>query len=68
MWEHREPSVILASGDRVAIDVEGIKIMQAFRDCSLVDNPWNYTQTRRAATLGRGVRNEQEHVVVAKSP
>lgn len=64
--ERREPNVILASGDRVAIDVEGIKTIQTFKDCSLIDNPWNYTQICRAATLGIGAKNEQEYVVVNK--
>jgi len=62
--EVREPNVILASGDRVALDVESIKIIAGFEGSKLKDNPWSYTQIRRAAELGLGVRNEQEYSVV----
>ena len=62
--EVREPNVILASGDRVALDVEAIKIIAGFEGSKLKDNPWSYTQIRRAAELGLGVRNEQEYSVV----
>lgn len=62
--EVREPNVILASGDRVALDVEAIKIIAGFEGSKLKDNPWSYTQIRRAAELGLGVKNEQEYKVV----
>jgi uncharacterized protein (DUF362 family) len=52
------PNVILASGDRVAIDVEAIKTIQAFPNSSLQDDPWSYLQIRRAVELGLGVSNE----------
>jgi uncharacterized protein (DUF362 family) len=62
--EVREPNVILASGDRVALDVEAIKIIAGFEGSKLKDNPWSYTQIRRAVELGLGVKNEQEYKVV----
>ena len=62
--EKRSPNVILASGDRVAIDVEAIKTIQSYEGNSLPDNPWNYTQIRRAAQLGIGVKSEAEYTVV----
>jgi uncharacterized protein (DUF362 family) len=62
--ERRSPNVILASGDRVAIDVEAIKTIQSYEGNSLPDNPWNYTQIRRAAQLGIGVKSEAEYTVV----
>ncbi len=62
--ELRSPNVILASGDRVAIDVEAIKTIQSFEGNSLPANPWNYTQIRRAAQLGIGVKSEAEYTVV----
>jgi len=62
--ERRSPNVILASGDRIAIDVEAIKTIQSFEGNSLPDNPWNYTQIRRAAQLGIGVKSEAEYTVV----
>lgn len=63
--ELREPNVILASGDRVAIDVEALKIIQGYEGSSLNEDPWSYTQIRRAVELGLGVKNEQEYVVIS---
>jgi uncharacterized protein (DUF362 family) len=59
--EVREPNVILASGDRVAIDVEAIKIIESYPDAKLQDNPWSYTQIRHAVELELGARNEREY-------
>lgn len=60
------PNVILASGDRIAIDVEAMKIIQTFQGASLQADPWSYIQIRRAVELGLGVRNEQDYNVVDK--
>jgi uncharacterized protein (DUF362 family) len=60
----RNPNVILASGDRVAMDVECIKVVESFEGSKLRDNPWSYTQIRRATALGLGVRNEDEYTLV----
>jgi uncharacterized protein (DUF362 family) len=62
--EVREPNVIFASGDRIAIDVEGIKIIESYEGTKLTEDPWSYTQIRRAVELGLGVRNEQEYEVI----
>lgn len=62
--ETRNPSVVLASGDRIAIDVEALKVIEGFEGASLEDDPWSYTQIRRAAELGLGVKNEQDYRVV----
>jgi len=49
----REPNLILASTDRVALDVEGIKIIQSFEGNSLEGiNPRELPQIKRAKTLG----------------
>lgn len=60
----REPNVVLASGDRIAIDVECIKIIESYEGAKLKENPWSYTQIHRAVELGLGVRSEQEYEVV----
>jgi uncharacterized protein (DUF362 family) len=60
----REPNVILASGDRTAMDVEGIKIIESFEGASLTVDPWSYAQIRRAVELGLGVKSEQDYKVV----
>jgi len=62
--ELRNPGVVLASGDRIAIDVEALKIIQGFEGASLKDDPWGYIQIRRAVELGLGVKNEQEYKVI----
>jgi uncharacterized protein (DUF362 family) len=64
--EVRNPNVILASGDRVAMDVESIKIMQSFENSKLKGNPWSYTQIRRATALQLGVIEESEYTVITE--
>lgn len=60
-----EPGVILASGDRVAIDVEGVKILQQYpRDNQLQVPVWEMPLIRRAIELGLGVSSEKEYRVV----
>jgi uncharacterized protein (DUF362 family) len=62
--EVRNPNVILASRDRVAMDVESIKVISSFKGSKLKNNPWSYTQIRQATALGLGVKNENEYVIV----
>lgn len=51
--EVRQPDLILASTGRVAIDVEGIKIIQSFKDNSLEGvDPEQLAQIKRAIELG----------------
>lgn len=53
--ELREPGLILASTDRVAIDVEGIKTIQSFKGNSLSKiNPWQLSQIKGAVEIGIG--------------
>ena len=58
--EVREPDLILASTDRVAIDIEGIKIIQSFKGNSLnsIDS-WKLPQIKRAVEIGIG-QNQRE--------
>jgi uncharacterized protein (DUF362 family) len=60
----REPGLILASGDRIAVDVEGIKIIKGFEGNNLEKEPWDYAQIRRAIELGLGVKREEDYEVV----
>jgi len=62
--ELRSPGVVLASGDRIAMDVEGLKIIESFEGASLKDDPWSYAQICRAVELDLGVKNEQDYRVV----
>lgn len=51
--EVREPNLILASTDRVSIDIEGIKIIQSFKGNSLAGiNPHQLTQIKLAKEIG----------------
>lgn len=62
--EVREPNLVLASGDRIAIDVESIKVIESFVGAKLKDDPWNYPQIKHAVQLGLGVKSEQEYEVI----
>jgi len=60
----KEANLILASDDRIAIDVEGIKIIQSFKGNSLKNiNPWELPQIKRAVELKLGTQNENEYQV-----
>lgn len=49
----KEPNLILASEDRVAIDIEGIKIIQSYRGNSLKGiNPLEIPQIKKALEMG----------------
>ncbi len=62
--EVRRPNLVLASGDRIAMDVEAIKVIKSFEGANLIDDPWSYTQIQCAKALGLGVKNEEEYSVV----
>jgi uncharacterized protein (DUF362 family) len=63
--ELREPNLILASGNQVAIDVEGVKILQSYPGNGLAGkNVWDLMQIKHVIELGLGPRNEEEYEVV----
>ncbi|MBM4466019.1 MAG: DUF362 domain-containing protein [Chloroflexi bacterium] len=62
--ELREPNLILASGDRIAIDVEALKVIQSYPGYSLNKSPWELTMIRRAVELGLGATSDAEYRVV----
>ncbi len=64
--EVREPKVVMASGDRVAVDVEAIKTIESFEGAKLKDDPWSYTQIRRAVELGLGARSDDDYEVITR--
>ncbi len=61
--ELREPNLVLASGDRIAIDVEGLKVIQSYPGHSLKKGPWELTMIRRAVELGLGATSEAEYQI-----
>ena len=64
--EVKNPNVILASGDRIAIDAEALKILISYKARNKLefDDPFQYRQISRAAELGLGVKSEKEIRVV----
>jgi uncharacterized protein (DUF362 family) len=63
-----EPEIILASGDMVSIDVEGIRILQSFKaDNNLNMNVWDLPQIRHARELGIGARSDEDIDVIEES-
>jgi uncharacterized protein (DUF362 family) len=61
----REPNLILASGNQVAIDVEGVKILQNYSGNSLEGkNVWDLTQIKHSVKLGLGPHDEEQYEVV----
>ncbi len=61
--ELREPGFILASGDRIAIDVESLETLESFDGASLDGDPWEFAQIRRAVALGLGVESRDAYEV-----
>jgi len=65
--EIREPNLILASGDRIALDVEGIKIIQGYNAENLLKtNPWELETIKRAIELGIGSTSEKDYRVIER--
>ena len=64
--EVREPNVIFASGDRIAMDVEALKVMASYEGARLKDEPWSYPQIRHAVELGLGAKSEEDYKVVTE--
>ena len=59
------PGAILASGDSVAIDVQGVKLMQNYAAVNhLAGDPWALPQIRTAVRQGLGVQGEEEYVLI----
>jgi len=57
-----EPNLMLASGDRVAIDAVGVAILRIYGSTRNVmkDRIFDLAQIRRAAKLGVGVKSPEE--------
>jgi len=64
--EVREPKLILASGSQVAIDVEGVKMLQSYPGNKLEGKKvWDLIQIKHAVELGLGPHSEEEYEVIA---
>jgi len=59
------PGVIVASGDPVAMDVQGIRLLQNYAAVNhLAGSPWDLPQIRTAARHGLGVQKDREWTLV----
>ncbi len=62
-----EPDVVLASGDRIALDVEGVKILQTYPRENMLRQPvWELPVIARAVELGLGAKNENDYQLVTE--
>src|SRR4030042_601289 len=60
-----EPNVILASGDRIALGVEGVKILQSYPRENLIQAAvWEMPIICRAIELGLGIKSEADYKVL----
>jgi uncharacterized protein (DUF362 family) len=55
----RRANVLLASGDRVAVDVQGIREIQRIPGNALSGDAWGYRQLRHAVRLGLGASSDE---------
>jgi len=62
--EMREPGLVLASHNRVALDVDAMRIIQGFPGHSLPADPWTLPQVARAVELGLGPCEGRDYQVV----
>lgn len=59
-----EPKILLAGTDRIAVDVEALKILKSYPAKNKLDgDPWQLPQIKRAVELDLGVKNEQEYQI-----
>jgi uncharacterized protein (DUF362 family) len=60
------PNLILASGDMVSIDVEGVRILQSYNAKNRLDGDiWEIPQIRHAAQIGIGARTDDDIYVIS---
>ncbi|MFQ6015266.1 MAG: DUF362 domain-containing protein [Anaerolineae bacterium] len=62
--ELRKPDLVLASGDRVAIDVEALKLIKSYPGHALRKDVWDLTMIKHAVQLGLGPGSEEGYRVV----
>lgn len=61
----RRPGLLLASTDRVALDVEGLKTLSSYWAWNrLLRDPWKHDQVRHAVARGVGISSPDEYDVV----
>lgn len=60
-----EPNVLMAGPDRIALDVEALKILKSFpAENKLNFDVWQFPTIKRAVELNLGAKNENEYEVI----
>ncbi len=61
-----EPGLVLAGGDQIAMDVEGVGILQSFGRNPLLEgrDPWALPMIHHAVKLGLGSRSADDYLVL----
>jgi uncharacterized protein (DUF362 family) len=60
----REPNLVLASRDRIAIDIEGLKVISSYLGSAITEHSWKLPMIRRAVELGLGAKSEADYQVL----
>ncbi len=61
----QEPNILMAATDRIALDIEGLKILQSYKAENMLGNdPWALKQITRAIELGLGSKSEKDYQVI----
>jgi uncharacterized protein (DUF362 family) len=59
------PGVILASGDQIALDVQGVRLLQNYAAVNhLTRDAWDLPQIKTARKLGLGIEKDEELLLV----
>jgi uncharacterized protein (DUF362 family) len=59
------PGVILASGDPLALDVQGVRLLQNYAAVNhLVGDAWSLPQIRTAVKHGLGIKDDSEFLLI----
>jgi len=60
-----KPNILMAGNDMVALDVEGLKILQSYNaDNKLGTDPWALTQIKRAIELSLGSKSANDYQII----
>jgi uncharacterized protein (DUF362 family) len=59
------PNILMAGTDRIALDVEGLKILQSYKAENYLGNdPWALGQIKRAIELNLGAKSEKDYQII----
>ncbi|MFA5069795.1 MAG: DUF362 domain-containing protein [Patescibacteria group bacterium] len=60
-----EPNILMAGTDRVAMDVEGLKILKSYPAKNKLNfEPWEFPTIKRAAELNLGAKSERDYQII----